>query len=68
MKSKKNCMKQNYCHEIAMLRLELEDYKETKFFMKDEDRLQKILQIKAKIDALHKTEKTVIAVPFFSVN
>jgi hypothetical protein len=44
------------------------DYKETKFFMKDEDRLQKILQIKAKFDALHKTEKTVIAVPFFSVN
>ena len=51
-----------------MLSQELEDYKETKFFMKDEDRLQKILQIKAKFDELHKTEKTVIAVPFFSVN
>ena len=64
----KNCMKKNYCQEIAMLRLELEDYKETKFFMKDEDRFQKLLQIKAKFDELHKTEKTVIAVPFFSVN
>ena len=51
-----------------MLSQELEDYKETKFFMKDEDRLQKILQIKAKFDELHKTKKTVIAVPFFSVN
>ena len=51
-----------------MLSQELEDYKETKFFMKDEDRFQKLLQIKAKFDALHKTEKTVIAVPFFSVN
>ena len=61
-------MKNNYCHKIAMLSQELEDYKETKFFMKDEDRLQKILQIKAKIDELHKTEKTVIAVAFFSVN
>ena len=64
----KNCMKKNYCQEIAMLSQELEDYKETKFFMKDEDRFQKLLQIKAKFDALHKTEKTVIAVPFFSVN
>jgi cell fate (sporulation/competence/biofilm development) regulator YmcA (YheA/YmcA/DUF963 family) len=61
-------MKNNYCHKIAMLSQELEDYKETKFFMKDEDRLQKILQIKAKFDELHKTKKTVIAVPFFSVN
>jgi cell fate (sporulation/competence/biofilm development) regulator YmcA (YheA/YmcA/DUF963 family) len=61
-------MKKNYCQKIAMLSRELEDYKETKFFMKDEDRLQKILQIKAKFDELHKTEKTVIAVPFFSVN
>ena len=61
-------MKKNYCHKIAMLSQELEDYNETKFFMKDEDRLQKILQIKAKFDELHKTEKKVIAVPFFSVN
>ena len=61
-------MKKNYCQKTAMLSRELKDYKETKFFMKDEDRLQKLLQIKAKIDALHKTEKTVIAVPFFSVN
>jgi cell fate (sporulation/competence/biofilm development) regulator YmcA (YheA/YmcA/DUF963 family) len=50
-------MKNNYCHKIAMLSQELEDYKETKFFMKDEDRLQKILQIKAKFDELHKTKK-----------
>ena len=40
-----------------MLSQELEDYNETKFFMKDEDRLQKILQIKAKFDELHKTKK-----------
>ena len=61
-------MKKNYCQEIAMLRLELEDHKETKFFIKDEDRLQKLLQIKAKIDELHKTEKIGNAVAFFSVN
>lgn len=61
-------MKKNYCQKIAMLSQELEDYKETKFFMKDEDRLQKLLQIKAKIDALPKIEKIGNAVAFFSVN